>query len=105
MIVAPEIALPRVIGIFMVPGRTSINLYAFVGGMFGILILTKVSSFLAPYKLYFSFSSFLYSDRSIYRWEALVLKLLIPCAVGFLLFYLPFQWMKLTSGSALSYRT
>lgn len=86
-------------------GRTSINPYAFASGVFGVVVLTKVASYLTPYKLYFSFSSFLYSYRSIFRWEALTLKLLIPCIVGFLLFYLPFQWMKLTKGSTISYRT
>ncbi len=88
----------------MAARRTSINPYAFAGGVFGTLMLTKAASYLTPYKLYFSFSSFLYSHRSLYRWEALTLKLLIPCIVGFLLFYLPFQWMRITGGSARGYR-
>jgi hypothetical protein len=84
--------------------RLSINPYAFAGGLFGTVVLTKVASYLTPYKLYFSFSSFLYSHRSIFRWEALMLKLLIPCIIGFLLFYLPFQWMRFTRGSTINYR-
>jgi hypothetical protein len=87
------------------PRRKSINPFAFACGVFGIVILTKIASYLTPYKLYFSFSSFLYSHRSIFRWEALTLKLLIPCVVGFLLFYLPFQLMIFTKGSTISYRT
>jgi len=83
--------------------RTSINPYAFAGGVFAVVFLTKLVSYLTPYKLYFSFSSFLYSHRSIFRWEALGLKLLIPCMVGFLLFYLPCQWMRL-GGSRSGYR-
>lgn len=85
--------------------RKSINPYAFTGGVFGIVLLTKVASYLTPYKLYFSFSSFLYDHRSIFRLEALTLKLLIPCVVGFLLYYLPFQWMRLTGGATINYRT
>jgi hypothetical protein len=73
--------------------------------VFGTVVLTKAVSYLTPYKLYFSFSSFLYSVRGNFRWEALILKLSIPIVVGFLLFILPFQWMKLTRGSTLSYRT
>jgi hypothetical protein len=84
--------------------RRSVNPYAFGGGVFGIILLTKAASYLTPYKLYFSFSSFLYSHRSVFRWEALILKLMVPVAVGFLLFYLPFQWMKLTKGSSVNYR-
>jgi hypothetical protein len=84
--------------------RTSINPYAFAGGVFGVVFLTKVASYLTPYKLYFSFSSFLYSHRSLFRSEALALKLLIPCLVGFLMFSLPFQWMGLTRGSQINYR-
>jgi hypothetical protein len=51
----------------MVSSRISINPYAFAGGMFGAIVLTKVASYLTPYKLYFSFSSFLYSHNSIFR--------------------------------------
>lgn len=89
----------------MAPQRSSINPFAFAGGVFGIVLLTKVASFLTPYQLYFSFSSFLYSHRGVFRWEALALKLLVPCVTGFLLFYIPFQWMKMVKGSAISYKT
>jgi hypothetical protein len=83
--------------------RTSINPYAFSCGVAGIIALTKLASYLTPYKLYFSFAAFLYSHRSLYRWEALTLKLLIPTLVGFLLFYVPFRWMQI-GGSGRNYR-
>jgi hypothetical protein len=89
----------------MASSRKSINPYAFTGGVFAVVVLTKVTSYLTPYKLYFSFSSFLYSHRSLFRWEAFTLKLLVPCVVGFLLFYLPFQWLRLTRGNRINYRT
>lgn len=85
--------------------RTSINPYGFALGVFGTVLLTKAASYLTPYKLYFSFSSFLYSNRSLFRWEALTIKLLIPCIVGFLLFFVPFRWMMMTQGTAVSYRS
>jgi hypothetical protein len=88
----------------MSDARRSINPQAFAVGVFMTVMLTKAASYLTPYKLYFSFSSFLYSERSLFRWEALTLKLLIPVAVGFLLYYVPFQWMMLTQGSSVSYR-
>ena len=89
----------------MTASRTSINPYGFSLGVFAVAFLTKAVSYLTPYKLYFSFSSFLYSSREIFRWEALTIKLLIPCVVGFLLYYLPFQWMRLTRGERISYQT
>jgi hypothetical protein len=89
----------------MAATRASVNLAGFVGGVFATVFLTKAASYLTPYKLYFSFSSFLYGTRSIFRWEALTIKLLIPVIVGFLLFVGPFYWMLATQGSAFSVRT
>jgi len=83
---------------------TSINLYGFAFGVFGIVALSKVASYLTPYKLYFSFSSFMYDDRASFKWEGLGIKLLVPCAIGFFLFYLPFRWMIWTRGSSVNYR-
>jgi len=85
-------------------GKLTVNLLAFSCGTFGIVLLTKLASYLTPYKLYFSFSSFLYSHNSLYKWEALAIKLSIPCAIGFLLFYIPFYWMVWTQGSRLNSR-
>jgi hypothetical protein len=85
--------------------RKSINPYAFACGVSFIIFFTKISSYLTPYKLYFSFSSFLYSNREIFRWESLTIKLFVPCLVGFLLFYIPFQWMKFTRGSSINHRS
>jgi hypothetical protein len=36
--------------------------------------------------------------------EALAIKLLIPCLMGFALFYLPYRWMIWTRGSNVNYR-
>ena len=87
------------------PRRQSINAAALAAGIAGVILLTRSASYLTPYRLYFSFSAFLYSHRSLFRWEALALKLAIPCLVGFLLYWLPFQWMKATRGSRLSHWT
>jgi hypothetical protein len=86
------------------PTRESVNPYAFALGTASIVILTKVASFLTPYKLYFTFSSFIYGESKIFRWESLTIKLAIPCVVGFCLYFLPFHWMRITSGSRISYR-
>lgn len=84
--------------------RESINPYAFSIGIFSIIILVKLASYLTPYKLYFSFSSFIYDQTNTYRWESLIIKLAIPSIVGFFLYYIPFQWIKLTGGSIIGYR-
>ncbi len=68
----------------------SINPLAFLLGTFAIILLTRLASYLTPYKLYFSFSSFFFDDaRSEVSWEALGVKLATPCVVGFLLFLVP----------------
>jgi hypothetical protein len=73
-------------------------------GIFGVVLLTKAASYLTPYKLYFSFSSFLFDRGAPFRWESLAIKLLIPCIVGFALFYAPFQWFEVTRGRRFSFR-
>lgn len=73
-------------------------------GIAGVVLLTRAASFLTPYKLYFSFSSFLLDRGAPLRWEALAIKLLIPCLVGFLLFYAPFKWFESTRGRRFSFR-
>jgi len=83
---------------------TSVNIYGFTIGVFAVILLTKIASFLTPYKLYFSFTSMLFDDRAAFKWEALVIKLLIPCVTGFCLFYLPYRWMIWTRGSTVNYR-
>jgi hypothetical protein len=51
------------------PSGSTINLYGLTFGVFGMVLLTKVASFLTPYKLYFSFSAFLFNDRAIFKWR------------------------------------
>jgi hypothetical protein len=84
--------------------NSSINAGSFILGVAGIVFLTKAASFLTPYKLYFTFSSFLYGDTHVFRWESLTIKLAIPCFVGFCQYYLAFEWMRITDGSKVSYR-
>ena len=73
----------------------SINPLAFLLGTFAIILLTRLASYLTPYKLYFSFSSFFFDDaRSEVSWEALGVKLATPCVVGFLLFLVPLRIYK-----------
>jgi hypothetical protein len=86
------------------PTSSSVNVYGLVIGIFAIVLLSKVASFLTPYKLYFSFSAFLFDERAIFKWEALAIKLLLPCLIGFCLFYLPYRWMIWTRGSSVNYR-
>jgi hypothetical protein len=85
-------------------GVSAINIYALTLGIFATLLLTKLASYLTPYKLYFSFTSMLYDDRASFRWEALIIKLTIPCIVGFCLFYLPHRWMVWTRDGSSSFR-
>ena len=85
-------------------GVKAVNIYGLTLGIFSILLLTKLASYLTPYKLYFSFTSMLYDDRAAFKWEALIIKLTIPCIVGFCLFYLPHRWMVWTRDGSRSYR-
>lgn len=95
---------PTAVTLSFVPPN-SINPIAFFFGILGIITFTKLSSFLTPYKLYFSFSSFLFSHRDLFKWESLAIKLLIPVIVGFLLYYIPFYFMLWTRGSNISFNT
>jgi hypothetical protein len=85
-------------------GVKAVNIYGLTVGIFAILLLTKLASYLTPYKLYFSFTSMLFDDRASFKWEALMIKLAIPCIVGFCLFYLPHRWMVWTRDGSRSYR-
>jgi hypothetical protein len=71
----------------------SINAEGLVIGIVLIVLLTKLSSYLTPFKMYFSFSSFLFDDMSSSSWLSLTIKLLIPLVVGYILFAVPFYWM------------
>ena len=46
----------------------SINWEGLVVGIALIVLLTKLSSYLTPFKMYFSFSSFLFDDMSNSSW-------------------------------------
>jgi hypothetical protein len=84
--------------------RTSINPYAFSFGIFGIITLNKLSSYLSPLQLYFSFSSFIV-DKGSFQFGSLLIALSIPCIVGFLLFYLPYRWMPIAKPNSEAYRS
>src|SRR6185437_4496132 len=75
--------------------RASINPYAFTLGLGSIFLLTRVASYLTPFKLYFSFQSFLFATDDRLKWTSLGIKLAIPAVVAFCLFYLPFRWINL----------
>ena len=60
----------------------SINASAFVSGVALNVALTKLASYLIPYKLYFSFTNFLYAHAAPYKYAALVIQLAIPVLVG-----------------------
>jgi hypothetical protein len=53
----------------MTDARRSINPAGVRGRRVMSVMLTTAASYLTPYKLYFSFSSFLYSERSLFRWR------------------------------------
>lgn len=76
--------------------RGSINPYAFTLGVAAVFLLTRAASYLTPFKLYFSFQSFLFASDDRLKWTSLGIKLAIPAVVGFCLFYLPFRWINLT---------
>lgn len=81
--------------------HTSINPTGLIIGVTLVVLLTKISSFLTPYKIYFSFSSFFIEDASDNRWIALTIKLVIPIIVGFILFAVPFFWLLRASTTRL----
>jgi hypothetical protein len=71
-----------------------LNLWAFALGVSSIIVANKLVSYLTPFKLYFTFSWFLYGEKAAHKWEALTIKLLIPTLVGFLLFYVPYFFLR-----------
>jgi hypothetical protein len=56
---------------------------AFSITVFGLVCLNKLTSFLTPYKLYFSFSSFLYNDSAVFKWQSLLIKLALPVVFAY----------------------
>lgn len=72
----------------------NLNPAAFATTVFGIVVLHKLASFLTPYKLYFSFSSFLYNQSAINKWPALVVKLLIPTLFAFAFYVVVFRILE-----------
>ncbi len=60
-----------------------------------IICLVKLSSFLAPFNLYFNFSTLFVGTGSSFPVRALVLKFLIPLISGFLLYYIPFRFIPM----------
>lgn len=80
----------------------SANIPAFIFVVGWTIALTKLTSYLAPFDLYFTFSSFVFGVGHV-RPEALAIKLLIPISAGFLAFYLPARFPSLfaRSGKAL----
>lgn len=79
----------------------SINPTAFIIGVGLTILLTKFSSYVTPYKIYFSFTSFFLEDMSNARLIGLTIKLLIPVAVGYILFAAPFFWLLRASTTRL----
>lgn len=75
----------------------SLNPIAFTLGIAVIFLLSRAASYLTPFKLYFSFQSFLFSTDDQLKWTSLGIKLAIPALVGFCLFYLPFRWLSLST--------
>jgi hypothetical protein len=77
--------------------RTSINPYAFAISVAATFLLSRLASYLTPFKLYFSFQSFLFSTDDKLKWTSLGIKLLVPTFIGFCLFYLPHHWLSLSN--------
>lgn len=79
--------------------RVSVNPEAFAIGIFLIVTLSKLASYLTPYKMYFSFSAFMFSGGE-QRWHGLAIKLLIPSIAGYLLYAVPFRWLAMTRSNS-----
>jgi hypothetical protein len=71
-----------------------LNPAAFAVTVFGVVILHKLVSFLTPYKLYFSFSSFLYNQTGALRWQSLALKLALPALFAFVFYVLAYRFLE-----------
>jgi hypothetical protein len=54
-----------------------------------IVVLVKLTSFLAPFNLYFSFSTLFVGSGEFFPGRALAIKLVIPFVVGMIVFYVP----------------
>lgn len=63
----------------------SINPPIFVAATLVNLFIIKVAAYLLPNRVYFSFSSFLFDDRSILKLQAVALKLALPFVAAFVL--------------------
>lgn len=68
-----------------------INLTAFALSLTLIIILTKLSSFLVPFNLYFSFSTLFVGSGELFSGKALAIKLAIPTIVGMVVYYVPYK--------------
>jgi len=82
----------------------TVNLLGLVAGISLIIVITKLSSYLQFWKLYFSFSSFVYSAGEDVRWESVLIKLLIPFLAGFTIYYLPARFSLTQQGNRFSSR-
>jgi hypothetical protein len=77
----------------MAQGGQRLDASAFTASVFGVVILHKLASFLTPYQLYFSFSSFLYNQTGILRWQALLVKLALPTLFAFVFYVAAFRFL------------
>jgi hypothetical protein len=66
-----------------------INGIAFGFGLAGMIVLTKLTSYLAPFNLYFSISTLVVGSGAGFSPRALLIKLAIPFLVGFALCAVP----------------
>lgn len=76
-------------------GGSKLDTTAFAATVFGLVILHKLVSFLTPYQLYFSFSSFLYNQTGVLRWQSLAVKLALPTVFAFAFYVLTFRFLLL----------
>ena len=63
----------------------SINPFIFLIATLINLLIIKMAAYLLPDRMYFSFSSFLFDDRSILKLQAVALKLALPFVTAFAL--------------------
>ena len=63
----------------------SINPLIFLIATLINLLIIKIAAYLLPDRMYFSFSSFLFDDRSILKLQAVALKLALPLVTAFAL--------------------
>ncbi len=65
--------------------KWNVNAIKVAVGVALVIILTKLSSMLAPQGWYFSFSAFLFSVPTAVGWQAVVIKFGIPVVMGLVL--------------------